>query len=163
MSINLVKSYCKIPSTEMWNTESINSTISQIEFAKDSGHFYNIGDIKIIYKALEETIYHMKDQAEYGHKFMPGENPQASKTDFKFFFNRVVLGDNTIMTITDTVKSAIINYGHLNYIMTTDEKVCDDLFSDFENLIRRSTQISLSSEKQRNMFFNNLLVKIKSH
>lgn len=163
MSVNLAKAYCKIPSIEMWNTESINSTISQIEFAKDSGHFSDPADIKVIYKAVEETIYHMKEQAEYGRKFMPGENGQASKTDFKFFFNRVVLGDNTIMAITDNVKMAIINYGHLNYIMTTDEAFCNDLYSDFENLIRRSTQISQSSEKQRNIFFNNLLAKIKNH
>jgi hypothetical protein len=139
MSMDLTRDYTNIPSTEMWNTESINSTISQIEFSKDSGHFSNASDSKIIYEALEETINH----------------------NFKFFFNRVVLGDNTIMTIADNVKSAIINYGHLNYIMTNDESFCNDLFGDFENLIRRSTQISLSSEKQRNIFFNIVLSKIQ--
>ena len=161
MSMDLTKGYTNIPSTEMWNTESINSTISQIEFSKDSGHFSNASDSKIIYESLEETINHMKEQAEYGCKFMPGEDPQSRKPNFKFFFNRVVLGDNTIMTITDHVKSAIINYGHLNYIMTNDESFCNDLFGDFENLIRRSTQISQSSEKQRNIFFNIILSKIQ--
>ena len=161
MSMDLTRHYCNVPSTEMWNTESINSTISQIEFSKDSGHFSNAADSKKIYEALEETIYHMKEQAEYGCKFMPGEDPQSKKPNFKFFFNRVVLGDNTIMTITDNVKSAIINYGHLNYIMTNDESFCNDLFGDFENLIRRSTQISQTSEKQRNLFFNILLTKIQ--
>ena len=161
MSVGLAKAYCNVPSTEMWNTESINSAISQIEFSKDAGHFSNPSDIKVIYEALEETIQHMKEQAEYGCKFMPGEDPQSRKPDFKFFFNRVVLGDNTIMTITDNKKSAIINYGHLNYIMTNDESFCNDLFNDFENLIRRSTQISQTSEKQRNLFFNILLAKVQ--
>ncbi len=162
MSRELAEAYTHIPSTEMWNTESINSTISQIEFSKDSGHFSNPGDVKIIYEALEQTICHMKEQAEYGCKFMPGEDPQTKKTNFKFFFNRVVLGDNTIMTITDKIKSAILNYGHLNYIMTNDETFCNDLYGDFENLIRRSTQISQSSEKQRNVFFNILLLKVQA-
>jgi len=92
---------------------------------------------------------------------MPGEDPQTRKPNFKLFFNRVVLGDNTIMTVTDNVKAAVINYGHLNYIMTNDESFCNDLFSDFENLMRRSTQISQTSEKQRNIFFNILLSKIQ--
>ncbi len=160
MSFDLTKTYSRIPSTEMWNTESINSTISQIEFSKDSGHFQSSADIKIIYEALEETIYHMQQQAEYGCKFTPGEDPQGRKSNFKFFFNRVVLGDNTIMVITDFVKAAFINYGHLNYITTSDESFCKELYSDFENLIRRSTQISQSSEKQRNIFFNIILSKI---
>lgn len=160
MSFDLTKKYSRVPSTEMWNTESINSTISQIEFSKDSGHFQSSTDIKAIYDALEETVYHMKQQAEYGCKFIPGEDPQSRKSNFKFFFNRVVLGDNTIMVLTDFVKAAFINYGHLNYITTTDESFCKELYSDFENLIRRSTQISQSSEKQRNIFFNIILSKI---
>ena len=161
MSRKLAKGYTEVPSTEMWNTESINSTISQIEFSKDSGHFSNHADIKKIYGALEETINHMKEQAEYGCKFMPGEDPQTKPSNFKFFFNRVVLGDNTIMVIADNIKSAIINYGHLNYIVTYDEVFCNDLYSDFENLIRRSTQISQTSERQRNIFFNILLSKVQ--
>lgn len=161
LSRKLAKGYTEVPSTEMWNTESINSTISQIEFSKDSGHFSNHADVKKIYEALEETINHMKEQAEYGCKFIPGEDPATKNSNFNFFFNRVVLGDNTIMTIVDNVKSAIINYGHLNYIVTNDEVFCNDLFGDFESLIRRSTQISQTSERQRNIFFNILLSKIQ--
>lgn len=161
ISTELVRIYCAVPSTEMWNTESINSAISQIEFSKDSGHFNSESDIKLIYDALEESIHHIKYQAELGCKFMPGEDPSRKIQNFKFFFNRVVLGDNTIMTIANSVKTAFINYGHLNYLETRDEKFCSDLFHDFENLIRRSTQISHSSERQRNIFFNIILAKIQ--
>src|SRR5690349_21251334 len=38
MSRQLVSEYCKIPSTEIWNTECINTAIMQIEFYKDSGY-----------------------------------------------------------------------------------------------------------------------------
>lgn len=160
LSYKLAKQYCKIPSTEIWNTESINSTISQIEFSKESGHFTSSSDIKLIYEALEYSIEHMKDQAEYGCKFMPGEDPLVQKNNFRFLYNRVVLGDNTIITITDHSKTAFINYGSLNYLSTSDKDFCSDLYSDFENLIRRSTQISQSSEKQRNVFFKILQSKI---
>lgn len=160
MSKELVRTYCSIPSAEMWNTESINSTISQIEFSRDSGHFSSIADLRAVYEALEESVLHMRLQAEHGCKFMPGEEPADRKPNFKFFFNRVVLGDNTIMVIANGVKSIFINYGHLNYLETSDEIFCTELYKDFENLIRRSTQISNTSEKQRNIFFNILLEKI---
>jgi hypothetical protein len=160
LSTDRVRTYCSIPSTEMWNTESINSTISQIEFSKDSGHFKSASDLKMIYEALETTIHHIKDQAEHGYKFMPGEDPSRYNQNLKFFFNRVALGDNTVMSIANSVKTAFINYGHLNYLETHDENFCNELYHDFENLIRRSTQISHSSERQRNIFFNILLTKI---
>ncbi|HEX7846976.1 MAG TPA: hypothetical protein VF476_14340, partial [Chitinophagaceae bacterium] len=160
LSMNLTKEYQKIPSIEMWNTESINSTISQIEFSKDSGHFASSKDVKRIYEALEQTIYHLKEQAEYGTKFMPGENAETRKSNFKFFFNRVVLGDNTILATTDFVKTCFINYGHLNYIRTRDEAFCQQLYRDFDNLIKKSTLISQTSEKQRNVFFGIILNKI---
>ena len=161
LSRELSRTYCSIPSVEMWNTESINSTISQIEFSRDSGHFTSAADIVDIYDALEDSIQHMKSQAEHGCKFMPGEDPAGRKPNFRFFFNRVVLGDNTIMITADAARSVFINYGHLNYIETSDENFCNDQYRDFENLIRRSTQISLTSERQRNIFFNILLTKIQ--
>jgi len=160
LSQEVTRAYQKVPSTEMWNTESINSTISQIEFSRDSGHFSSSADIKLVYEALEQTVHHLKEQAEYGCKFMPGENPESKKSNFKFFFNRVVLGDNTILATTDFVKTCFINYGHLNYLMTTDEEFCTQVYKEFENLIKRSTMISQSSEKQRNIFFGILLSKI---
>jgi hypothetical protein len=160
LSNELTRTYAQIPSVEMWNIESINSTISQIEFSKDSGHFSSVSDVKKIYTALEESVLHMKAQAQHGVKFMPGEDYSRKPPNFRFFYNRVVLGDNTIMVTADGVRSVFINYGHLNYIMTNDEGFCNELHHDFENLIRRSTLISQSSEKQRNIFFHILLSKI---
>lgn len=161
LSRELARLYCAIPSTEMWNTESINSTISQIEFAKDSGHFASLADVKYVYDALEQSVQHMKLQAEHGVKFMPGEEPAGRNNNFRFFFNRVVLGDNTIMVTANSARSVFINYGHLNYLRTADENFCETLYGYFENLIRRSTQLSNSSEKQRNIFFHILLSKIE--
>lgn len=160
-SFDLVKTYSKIPTTEIWNMESINSTISQIEFSRTSGHFKNTEDVMLVYDALESSILHIREQVEHGSKFMPGEDPFVQPQNLKFFFNRVVLGDNTIMTIANDIKTAFINYGHLNYLMTRDDSFCTTLYHDFENIKRRSTLISVSSERQRNIFFNILLSKIR--
>jgi hypothetical protein len=65
LSQKLVIAYNKVPSTEIWNTECINAAISQIEFYKESGLFTSSKDIKTIYEALEETIIHLKNEAEY--------------------------------------------------------------------------------------------------
>lgn len=161
LSMELSKAYTQIPSIEIWNTECVNSVISQIEFYKDSGLFSSGADIKDVYKAVKETIFHLKNQVEYGCKFMPGENPQTKKLNFTFFYNRVVLGDNTILVTTDNIKTAYLNYDVLDYMVTRDEGFCDQCMEDLNNLMRRATVISQTSEKQRNIFFGILLAKIE--
>jgi hypothetical protein len=160
LSIEHGKAYTQVPSTEIWNTECINSVISQIEFYRDSGYFSSAADIRAIYQSVHETILHLKNQVEYGCKFMPGENPQARKLNFTFFYNRVVLGSNTILVNTDDVKTAYLNYNVLDYMVTRDERFCNQCTEDLNNMMRKATVISQTSEKQRNIFFGILLAKI---
>ena len=161
LSMEHGKIYTLVPSTEIWNTECINSVISQIQFYRDSGYFSSAGDIKTIYQSLHETILHLKSQVEYGCKFMPGENPKAKKLNFTFFYNRVVLGSNTILVITDDTKIAYLNYNVLDYMVTRDERFCNQCSEDLNNMMRKATVISQTSEKQRNIFFGILLAKIE--
>ncbi len=161
LSRDLVMAYNMLPSTEIWNTESINSIILQIEFYKDSGYFSSSDDIRTVYEALEQTFLHLKLEAEYGAKFMPAENPETSKPNFRFFYNRVVLGDNTILSVTDKSKTVFINYDVLNYMYTNNETFCNNIYNDMQNLMKKSTLISQTSEKQRNIFFGIMMNKIR--
>jgi len=161
LSRELVKNYTLIPSIEIWNTECINAIISQIEFYKESELFSSASDMRSVYEALVETIFHLKAQVEWGCKFMPGENPQMKKNNFTFFYNRVILGETTILVKTGTEKTVYLNHGVLDYIVTRDERFCDQCYDNLQNLMRRATLISQTSEKQRNIFFGILLAKIE--
>ena len=158
---DILRVYNNIPSTEIWNIECVNSIIFQVEYCKEAGLFSSATDIKTIYDAAEATVSHLKDQAEHGCKYLPGENPELRKGNFKFFYNRVTLGDNTIMAVTGNLKTVFLNYDVMNYLVTKDEKFCGDSFSELQALIRRSTLISTTSEKQRNIFFTILAGKIQ--
>jgi len=160
LSQELTKAYNNVPSTEIWNTECVNSALSQIDFYRDSGYFSSAADIRLVYESLEETFVHIKNQVEYGGKFMPDENKEMKRKNFTFFHNRVVLGDNTVLVITDNVKAVMINYDALHYITTRDETFCNYCYGDLQKLMKRSTILSETSEKQRNIFFGIMLNKI---
>jgi hypothetical protein len=159
----ILKAYNQIPSMEIWNTECINSTIAQVEYYREAGYFQSDEDIDIIYNALSDTIHHIMIQADKGSKFFPGESPEFKKNNFKFFHNRMVLGDNTIMALLEGKKILYLNYEVLNYMTTTDERFCNDVYARLEMLMRRATILSQVSEKQRNIFFNSLQRKIPKH
>lgn len=161
LSRELTMEYNKVPSTEIWNTEGVNVAINQIEFYKDSGYFSSAADIKVVYEALEESLVHLKNEVEYGCKYMPEENHESKKNNFRFFFNRVMLGETTVIVVTDRIKTIFLNYDALNYISTRDETFCNPYYDDIQNLMKKSTIISQTSEKQRNIFFGIMLGKIK--
>jgi hypothetical protein len=152
--------YKNIPSTEIWNSEGINSMLAQIDYYREAGYFTAAQDIALLYDGLRETIEHISNQAECGCKFLPGENSSVQQSNYNLYFNQVVIGDNTILVQTDGRKTVYINYDVLNYISTTNEKFCNDTYEKMQNLIRHATILSNVSEKQRRMFFNGLLKKI---
>jgi hypothetical protein len=158
----ILKLYNNIPTTEIWNTECVNSVIGQIAYYREAGYFHSEEDVETIYDALRKTLEHLKTQAEYGCKFLPGENPLSKKNNYSLFYNRVVLGDNTIMVETDGKRTLYLIYDILNYMATQDTKFCQEVYTKMQMLIKRGTIISNVSEKQRSVFFNILLRKIPS-
>jgi hypothetical protein len=156
----ILKTYNNIPSTEIWNSESINSTLSQIDHFKEGGYFKSNADVIMLYDTLRKTIEHIQAETEYGCKFLPGDNPHNRKENFTLFYNRVVLGDNTILIRHDDRKTLYLNYDVLNYMYTQDAEFCEDVQVKLQNLMRRATILSKVSEKQRSFFFNALYRKI---
>jgi hypothetical protein len=154
------KAYTSIRSTEIWNTESVNSTIAQIEYYREAGYFRSAEQIEKVYSSLHEMLEHVKFQADNGSKFIPGENVNIKQNNYDLFYNRVVLGDNTILAMANGQKMLFLTYDVLNYMNTRDESFCNDVHEKLQNLIRRATIISNANEKQRNIFFNILERKI---
>ncbi len=55
-----------------------------------------------------------------------------------------------------------INYNTLNLLTTHQETFCDKAEKYLDNLIKNSTLISASAEKERNKFFNKMKVRIET-
>jgi len=160
MAKEISRCYKTIPSTEIWNTEGINSFVAQVEYYKEAGYFASDNDAALLYDSLSEVIEHIRSQAQYGCKYLPGENPDLKQSNYKLFYNHVVIGDNTILVTLNKKKIVYINYDVLNYMTTEDEDFCNETLEKMQTLMRRATIISDVSEKQRNIFFNTLLNRI---
>ncbi len=152
--------YTEIPMTEIWNPESIDSTLRQINFYKEAGSFKNAADIKLLYTKVEELINHLEKQAELGLKFHIGKEPGPSSGEYKMYVNELVLGDNTIFATLNGSRITFLNYGVLYVAYTMDERFNNAMSENLDNLIKKSVMISQSGEKERVRFFNKLREKI---
>lgn len=160
----LVKAYTRIPSAEIWNTECVNSTISQIEYCRDAGLFSAAADIRMVYEALEATLHHLERQTELGIKYFPGAEPAEENrpaTNFRVFYNRIVLADNSVLVVTEKFSRVYLNYDALNYIHTGDPEFCRQQSIYLAKMMRKATLISQTGERQRNIFFNILRSKVR--
>lgn len=155
------KVYTQIPTTEIWNLESINSTIRQIEFYREANMFESEDDVRKIYQAVLKVVNHLEQQAEAGVKFPFGSKPDSAGAPFNLLWNDLVLGDNTVMFEMDGRRITMLNHSVINFISTTDERFNAYIQDMLQTLVKRSTQLSKVGEKERYRFFNRIRDKMK--
>ena len=152
--------YIKIPMTEIWNAENIDSTLRQINFYREAGSFKNAADIDLLYARVEELVNHLEKQAEVGLKFPIGQEPNMASALYRMYVNELILGDNTTFAELDGSRMTFLNYGVLFIVYTKDERFNEAMYDNLHNLIKKSTMISQSGEKERTRFFNKIREKI---
>ena len=158
----VLKEYNSIPSTELWNYESIISTILQIQYYSDAGIFETTADLNKVVDSCSAMLDHLEKQLEKGRKFMPGAGEAGYGATLKFYVNEIILGNNSILVETDDIKTTFINHIVLKYISTTDKKFTEKAFHNFQNLVSRSVLISETGEKDRTIFFKTLQEKLQA-
>jgi hypothetical protein len=155
------REYNQLPCVELWNKESINSTLSQIQYYKDADIFKTRNDLETVVDSFEKLLDHLELQAEKGLKFMPGGSDVTYRSPLQFYVNEVVIGSNTILAEVDETKIAFIPYNVFSYMITRDVRFNESAFHAFKNLVSRSTLISGTGEKERNKFFRLLKEKVR--
>ncbi|HMG66202.1 MAG TPA: hypothetical protein VK588_00905, partial [Chitinophagaceae bacterium] len=158
----IIKEYNQMPCIELWNIESINSTISQIKFYQDAGIFKNEEDIEKVINSFTRLLDHLEQQAEKGVKFMPGDTDVSYRSPVQLYINEVVIGSNTILAEINEKKISFIPYNVFSYMLTKDERFNESTFNAFHTLVSRSTLISSTGEKDRNKFFRSLKERVQN-
>jgi plasmid maintenance system antidote protein VapI len=157
---SIIRLYTEIPSTEIWTEESIHVTIRQIEFYRHTNIFSSNELILQVYTQLEELLNHLELQAEAGRKCIYNQPAQPNGAPYHVYVNECLLGDNTIFVKGDDRQIAYLNHNGLNFMGTQDNDFCNYTLKNLQNIISKSTYVSLVGEKERGIFFNNLREKI---
>lgn len=157
----VINVYNQIDSVEIWNIESWNTTIHQVEYYLDNQMFNSVSDAKRVYEASEKVLDHLEEQAKCGYKFNINDPEKKPCGKYKMYFNETVIQDNSMMAILDNSKIAMIPHTAINYMMTRNLKYCENYYQYVQNLIRRSTLISEVSEKERSRFFKRMRDRIE--
>ena len=158
----ILEYYNQLDSTELWNIESVNSTMRQIEFYHDSNIFTSDEEIYTLYEALGKLVDHLERQATEGRKFDAHDESRQPKAVYQMYFNEILLLENAILVHLDGTKTAFLMHSVINVLMTRDVRFTENMQAYIQNLVRKSTLISTVSEKERARFFKQLRTKIEN-
>jgi len=153
--------YNQLDSREIWNIESMSIFFRQVEFYREADTFESDEDILRVYEALEKVWDHLERQAALGYKFKMDDPERKRLGEYKMYFNEVLLGDNSILAVTDNTKMAFMTHTTFNFMMTRDVAFTENMYNHMQTQMKRSTLISEVSEKERSRFFRIIRERIQ--
>ncbi|GAO43548.1 helix-turn-helix domain-containing protein [Flavihumibacter petaseus] len=158
----VLRAFNRIPCIELWNFESMNSSINQIAYYRDAGHFKTREDFNKVVNSFLQMVDHLQLQAETGAKFLPGDGPSAARTSIQYYVNELILGNNTMVINLNGQSLSMVSYSVFHYLFTRDPRFSEKVMESFNTLLSRSTLISKTGEKDRNRYFNSVREKIRA-
>lgn len=154
---NIHKTYLKIPSTEIWTIDTIQTSVKQVEYYFESGAFKDKEDAITILNELKALAQSINRYAENENKTKKSNSKIAA---FGLYNSDLVIGTNCIHIAIDEQIVSYISFNTLNSLTTTNQQFCEEIEHWMKNLIKKSTLISGIAEKQRFQFFNKIYKSI---
>jgi transcriptional regulator with XRE-family HTH domain len=145
--------YAAIPSVEIWAVEAINNTLKQIEFYQECSFFADAKQASQLCDNLIELIRTVQADAADAKK--------AGGATFNLYQNEILMSDNTISTKSGDKRLAYINYNTISLLITQHDLFCEKTEQYLYSLIKHSTLISGTAEKERIKFFTKMINRIE--
>jgi len=144
--------YSSLNTVEIWNEEAVYDTLKQIEFYQECGFFQSKEVALELCDQLVQLLELIKEEALIGKKSEGGK--------FAMFNNEILIADNTVFARMGSRRSVYVNQNALNLFLTFQEPFCEQTELYLQNLIKKSTQISMTGERERNRLFKNMIDRI---
>ena len=157
IGIEAHNTYMSIPSTEMFCPETLRGILRQIEYYFDASIFEDPKYALELLDNLSDLALHINHQAEVGHKFVVGNEPNnADQTAFKMYLIDTYLPDNTYYVKHDDGALTYFSHNIMNFIMTHNPEYNSDTKMILDRLLDNSSLVSETGHKERTKFFNAL-------
>lgn len=162
LSQRILRAYLKVPSTEIWNKDILNTTLRQVETYHEMGLIQDQQTTKEIYTSLMAVVDHLEKMAANGQKFELGQSSHEDFGEYRLYQNEIISGDNTLLAEIGESKITYLNHSVLYFVGSTDKGFNEEVHGNLKNLIRRSSLVSGTGEKERTQVFNKLRRKVQA-
>lgn len=152
----IYEQYCKIASTELWTTTTLNSTLRQIEYYFNSGYIRSQEVLSDIYSDIDTLIDRQERKAEKGSKIIDRIAEGDEKHNFSLYESDIELSNNGALAIVNGKRISFIGHLTFNSLISDHPKLNEMTYNWYDRLVRKSTLISEVAAKQRYQFISHL-------
>jgi hypothetical protein len=146
--------YSQLFSTELWSDEALNVTLKQIEYYLDCGYFINPKDPVVLLDQFAELVENARKWATAGFKDERGK--------LNLYKNEILIAENTILFKMGVKRVVFLTHNIGDVLITSNEVFCRTTEQFINNLLNKAILISITGEKERSKFFNQLDEKIRN-
>ncbi|MCR9152610.1 MAG: helix-turn-helix domain-containing protein [Croceimicrobium sp.] len=148
--------YCRIPSIELWTTNTLNSTLRQIEFYHNAGHIRSREVNEALFQDLQDLLDRLNLRAEKGSKVIDRVANEREQDNYKLYESDIELTGNGALALMGDHKISFI--GHLTFhTLTSDHPGLNEkTLLWYQRLVRKANLISSVSAKNRYQFISKL-------
>lgn len=150
----------RVPSKELWSSGILTATLSQVEYMVMIGKFADPAVPERILDEIGSVVEHLEQMAIFGKKFIPGEEPEKSKTPYALHYNELLYVSTTICVHSPNASLVFLSFLTPNFLVTTDQSLGEEVQSWFETLLQDATKLSNDTRLHREWFFNRLRAQI---
>lgn len=154
------QNYQEINTTEVWNLESVNTTLHQIESACQTGMLNDVNLIKTLFRQFKNALKLVNRQVQNGVKYQFNIFNKPLPSTFKLYHNELYLAHNNYyLNIPGVTDYAFLSFGVFNYIRTQNSNFTNFTRFHFNNIQNQS--ILLNANKiETEKYFEKLFTKI---
>lgn len=149
---SLMQSYANMQKLEIWTEETLDDTIRQLCYCRDSG----LLEPKMI-NLVCKSMLDMLDRLEGELEMQSDANPKNKLT---FYVSSVELGNNVILMDFGSHRSAFVKFNTFNTVSTQNEEFCDEIQLMINSNLTKCVEISGKSDIHRHQFFTVLRDKV---
>ncbi len=144
--------FMNFPTIEIWNEDTLKSTLQQIRFYWEAGFFIEKQSVLEILDDCDGIVKMASTMAEYGKKFNPVTN-QVIETPYSLYASDLMIGSNTAFLKSDSHQATYISYHNFNFARTNNRFFNESTEQWLTTFMAKSTLLSTVAEKHRNKFF----------
>lgn len=148
--------YSAINSIELWTTDTLKSTLRQIEFYFNAGFLPSKEHTQEIYADLEKLIERMGRMAEQGSKIIDRLPEAHEKDNYHLYESDIELSANGALAVVGEKKISFIGHLTFNTLITDHAELNHKTHLWYKRLVQKANLISKVSAKHRFQFLRHL-------
>ncbi len=157
---SIARQYGHYESVEIWNEQTINGTLRQIEYYSDCAFFGPEQNLFAVYSDLIQLILDVAEDARSGHTHV--ENGSSLNLSYSLWSCELVLDNNSVFIKNDKEKVLALGFNSFNTFKCMHPAMIEEYQAWLNSMLSRSVQLSGQADRHRITFIQQIIQRILS-